>query len=189
LNEINLSDVLDVALTGLGVGFCVANGWIAVQFLQFLKRRPTALLTWPGRKPPYYGVFLPFGVVFGILLFVKLVVQRQGIETGFSEAMMLLYYAYLLPLSFRIKRGLYQEGIWTESRFVPYSKIGGLSWQEGREIKLVIIYRLRQRARQLNVPQEHYGEVRRLLRDKIDSDDLHFTMKTFDLGADEREMV
>jgi len=189
LNEINLSDVLDLALTGLGVGFCFANGWIAVQFVQFFRRRPTALLTWSGRKPQYYGVFLAFGVVFGILLFVKLVVQRQAIESGFAEAMMLLYYAYLWPLSFRIRRGLYQDGIWTESRFMHYSKIGGLSWREGREIKLVIIYRLRRLAQQLNVPHEHYGEVRRLLRDKIDSHDLRFTMKAFDLGADEREVV
>ncbi len=81
MNEINLSDVLDLALTGLGVGFCFANGWIGVQFVQFLRRRTTALVTWPGRKPPYYGVFLVFGVVFGILLFIKLVMQRQAVES------------------------------------------------------------------------------------------------------------
>ena len=44
-------------------------------------------------------------------------------------------------------------------------------------------------ARHLDVPQEHYGEVRRLLRDKIGAHDIHFTGKGFDLGSDEREMV
>jgi hypothetical protein len=43
--------------------------------------------------------------------------------------------------------------------------------------------------RYLDVPQEHYGEVRRLLRDKIAAHDIHFTGKGLDLGADEREMV
>ena len=189
MSEIGLSNALDVALAGLGFGFLGANFWIVLQFAQFYRYRATALVTWSARKPPYYGIFLGFGLVFGVLLVVKLVVQRQPLMSGFGESMMLLYYAYLWPMSFRIKRGLYEDGIWTESRFVPYAKIGGLSWREEREITLVIIYRLRSVARHLTVPQEHYGEVRRLLRDKIDSHDLHFTMKAFDLGGDERGVV
>ena len=189
MNDIDLSNLLNVALTVLGAGFLVANFLIVAQFLQFYRYRASAFVTWPGRKPPHYGVFLAFGVVFGLLLFFKLIVQRQPLTSGFGEAMMLVYYAYLWPVSFRIKRSLYEDGIWTESRFVPYAKIGGLSWKEGRQITLVIIYRLRSLARHLTVPQEHYGEVRRLLRDKIESHDLHFTMKAFDLGGDEREVV
>ncbi len=189
VNEIDLSNALDVALTGLGFGFLVANLWIAVQFLRFYRYRATALVSWSARKPPYYRIFLAFGGVFSVLLFVKFVVQGQPLMSGFGESMMLLYYGILWPLCFRIKRGLYEDGIWTDSRFVPYEQIGGLSWREGREITLVIIYRLRSLARHLAVPHEHYGEVRRLLRDKIDSHDLHFTMKAFDLGSDEREVV
>ena len=102
---------------------------------------------------------------------------------------MFLYYAYALPLSMRIGRGLYEGGIWAESGFVPYSKIGGLSWRDGREIELILIYRLRSLARPLAVPQVHYGEVRRLLRDKIASHDIHFTGKALDLGTDERNLV
>ncbi len=102
---------------------------------------------------------------------------------------MLLYYAYLRLMSLRIGRGLYEDGIWTESAFVSYSEIGGLSWREAREITLVVIYRLRTIARSLTVPHARYAEVRRLLRDRIASHDIHFTMKAFDLGADEREVV
>ena len=189
MNEIDLSNAPDVALTGLGFGFLVANLWIVVQFLRFYRYRATALVSWSARQPPYYPIFLGFGVVFTVLLFVKFVVRGQPLISGFGESMMLLYYGILWPLCFRIKRGLYAEGIWTDSRFVPYEQIGGLSWREGREITLVIIYRLRSVARHLAVPHEHYGEVRRLLRDKIDSHDLHFTMKAFDLGGDEREVV
>ena len=53
----------------------------------------------------------------------------------------------------------------------------------------MIIYRLRSLARRLTVPQAHYGEVRRLLRDKIAAHDIHFTGKALDLGADQRDVV
>ncbi len=120
MNELDLSNALDVALTGLGFGFLVANLWVVVQFLRFYRCRATALVTWPAKKPPYYGIFMGFGVVFGVLLLVKFVVRDQPLTSGFGESMMLLYYAYLWPMSFRIKRGLYDDGIWTDSRFVPY---------------------------------------------------------------------
>jgi hypothetical protein len=189
VSEIAFSNILAVALTALGVGFLIANLWIVIQLLQFYRYRASALLTWPARKPPYYRIFLGFGVVFGVLLVVKFVVRGQPLVSGFGELMMLFYYTYLWPMCFRIKRGLYENGIWTDSRFVPYEQIGGLSWKEEHELTLVIIYRLRSLARHLNVPRQHYGGVRRLLRDKIDSHDLHFTMKTFDLGGDEREVI
>ena len=43
--------------------------------------------------------------------------------------MMFIYYGYLLPLSTRIRRGLYQDGIWTDSGFMRYTEIGGLTWK------------------------------------------------------------
>ena len=43
---------------------------------------------------------------------------------------MLLYYGYLVPLSLRIGRGFYQDGVWMEDGFMPYANIGGLSWRE-----------------------------------------------------------
>ena len=45
--------------------------------------------------------------------------------------MMLIYYGYAMPLSLRIGRGFYEDGIWSDAGFVPYSKIGGLTWREG----------------------------------------------------------
>ena len=72
---------------------------------------------------------------------------------------------------------------------MPNAAIGGLSWREAKDITLVVIYRLRTVARPLSVPHKHYAEVRRLLRDRIASHQIHFTMKAFDLGSDEREVV
>ena len=50
----------------------------------------------------------------------------------FGETMMFVYYGYLLPLSTRIRRGFYADGIWADSRFMPYNEIGGITWREGR---------------------------------------------------------
>lgn len=101
---------------------------------------------------------------------------------------MLVYYAYALPLHFRIGRGLYADGIWSDSAFVPYASICGLSWREDTCITLVIILRVRRLARSLTVPQARYREVRRLLRDKIATHDIHFTGKMLDPGTDERNL-
>ena len=67
-----------------------------------------ALLIWPSPKPPYYGTALAIGVVLGCLVFFKIVVTHQQ---AFGETMMFIYYAYLTPLSRRIGRGFYQDGI------------------------------------------------------------------------------
>ena len=50
--------------------------------------------------------------------------------------MMFVYYGYLLPLSTRITRGLYADGVWTDSGFMPYAEIGGISWREGEPATL-----------------------------------------------------
>lgn len=187
--DLDLPTVLRVSLFALGIGFLAANLRILAQFVRYLRLRSTALVTWPGHTPPYYGFLLALGVVLGGLLFFKLIIQQRPPTAVFGEAMMFLYYAYLLPMSMRIGRGLYEDGIWAESGFVPYSVIGGFSWREEKEITLVIIYRLRSLVRRLVVPQAHYAEVRRLLRDKIAAHDIHFTLKSLDLGGDEREVV
>ena len=108
----------------------------------------------------------------------------------FGEAMMLLYYAYLGPLTLRIGRGFYQDGVWVDSGCMPYAAIGGLTWREEAEITLVVLPRMKRLAKLLAVPPQHYAEARRLLRDKIAGHDIHFTGKPLDLGAhDERDDV
>ncbi len=178
-----------VALFVLGVGFLAATLRIVFQFLRYRRFRRSALVTWPVETPATYPWMLALGVVAGILVFVKLVVQQQPPQRAFGEGMMLLYYAYAVPLRLKIGRGLYADGIWADADYIPYTKIGGLSWREGKTIRLVIIHRLRSLARSLTVPRAHYAEVRRLLRDKIAAHDIDFAAKTLDLGGDDRDRV
>jgi hypothetical protein len=57
-------------------------------------------------------------------------------------------------------------------------------------VALIITSRLRNLARRLIVPVNHYAAARRLLRDKIAKHDIHFTGGGLDLvGHDERDDV
>ena len=183
-----VQSILTLVLVLFGVGFLVANARLILEYIRFMRRRRGALLIWPSPKPPYYGVALAIGVVLGVLVYYKLVVLRRQV---FGEAMMFLYYAYLLPLNLRIRRGFYEDGIWADTSFIPYNEVGGISWREGEhQVTLIVISRLRNLARRLAVPMENYGAARRLLRDKIARHDIHFTGTGLDLGDhDERENV
>ena len=181
----------------LGAGFLVANARLGVQYLRFVKRRRRALLTWRGLKPPYYVMQLAIGVFLGVILIYN-VARVYRVYRGFrvdsrifGQAMMFLYYAYLFPLSRSIARGFYEDGIWTESAFVPYQDVGGITWREGEhEVVLVVTSRLRNLARRLIVPMSEYGGARRLLRDKIAKHDIHFSGTGLDLvDHDEREDI
>jgi hypothetical protein len=184
--------VLPRVLFWLGVGFLVANIRLLVQFLRFLRLRSSAVLTWPAGRPPYAVFFAALGGALGLIIIVKLGIQRMPPLDVFGESMMLVYYGYAAPLSWRIGRGFYRDGIWAESGFMKYSDIGGLTWREGEQeqVTLVLISRVRRLARRLRVPTELYGEARRLLRDRIATHDIHFAGQTLDLGGhDEREDV
>ncbi len=184
----NVGTILNTVLLVLGIGFLFANARLIVEYITFLRRRSTALLTWPSPRPPYYGVALAIGAVLGFLVVYKLVFLRQ---LAFGEQMMFVYYACLVPLSRRISRGFYADGIWADTSFIPYNEVGGISWREGEhQVTLIVISRLRNLARRLIVPVENYRAARRLLRDKIAAHDIHFTGTGLDLGQrDERDQA
>jgi len=108
---------------------------------------------------------------------------------AFGETMMFAYYAYLMPLSRRIGRGFYEDGIWADTAFIPYNEVGGISWREGEhQATLIVVSRLRNLARRLIVPGDKYGAAKRLLRDKINEHIIQFGGAGLDLGArDERD--
>lgn len=174
----------------LGVGFAAANLRLLVLFLRYLRLRRTAILTWPGPRPAYYGLLLGIGAVLGLLVLYNLAVLLRHPAQLFGETMMLIYYGYAVPLSVQIKRGFYEDGVWAEGGFVRYGDIGGLTWREGPPPTLVLSYRERPIARRLLIPPQHYAEARRLLRDRMEAHELHFTGKALDLGLrDEREDI
>lgn len=182
----------------LGIGFLVANIRVGIDALRFLRRRSSALLTWRGPRPRYYGLQLALGVVLGVLLVFDILrymraapaLRPRFAPQVFGVGMMFVYYGYLVPLSWRFGRGFYADGIWSETGFVPYWRIGAVSWREGEEIALVIVSRLRNLARRLIVPGMHYGAARRLLREKIAAHDIQLIHTGLELGAhDERDDV
>jgi hypothetical protein len=170
----------------VGAWFLIANARLLIEYIRFLRRRPGALLVWPSPKPRQYGLMLGLGVASGILIFVEVVFLRGP---SFGETMMFVYFGYLLPLSRRIGRGFYRDGIWADAAFIPYNEVGGISWREAEhDVSLVVISRLQNFARRLAVPLEHYGASRRLLRDKIGDHEIHFSGTGLDLGGhDERD--
>jgi hypothetical protein len=180
--------LLTGALLLLGVGFLVANLRLLLEYVRFRNRRMAALLVWPSPRPPNDSVVLGLGVVLGLLVFYKLVVLHRQ---AFGETMMFLYYAYVQPLSRRIGRGFYEDGIWADAEFIPYQEVGGISWREGeREVTLIVISRLRNLARRLTVPGDKYGAARRILRDKIGDQAIRLGGAGLNLGAhDDREDV
>lgn len=193
----NVQRLLTGTLLVLGAGFLIANALRIAEYLRFLKRRHGAVLTWKAAKPPYYWTGIGIGVVLGVLVLIKLWMYRGAFRRGdfsrypFGEAMMFLYYAYVTPLTARIRRGFYEDGIWADQAFIPYHEVGGISWREGEhQITLIVISRLRNLARRLIVPGDKYGAARRLLRDKIGHHEIQFHGTGLDLGAhDERDQA
>ena len=170
-----------------GLGFCGANLKVAYDLVRFRRRRDHALLVWKGEKPRFYGLSLGIGVVLGVLLVFRVVVQHRPMSQLFGEIMMFLYYGYAFPLSQRIERGVYEDGIWSDGGFLSWTQISALSWREGDRITLLIVSRLRAVARRLDVPGHLYGQVRRLLRDRVQAHDIHFGGMGLDLGSREEQ--
>ena len=182
--------LLPYVLVSLGVGFLVANIRALAEFLRFLRLRREALLIWPGPPPPFYGLMVALGLPLALLLIVKVFFLPRTFMQLFGEAMMFVYFAGAVPLSRRIARGFYANGVWSEHGFIPYHQIGGIAWRDGTPATLLLISRVRDLARPLLVPDAYYGAVRRLLRDKIGAHDIMFAGAALDLGGhDEREDV
>jgi hypothetical protein len=158
--------------------------------LRAWRMRRDGLLTWPGPRPRFYGVTLFIGVVFGLLVLLEVFVLRRSPGYWIFDLMMLVYYGYLLPLSSRIRRGFYEQGVWADSGYVAFGDIASLSWRELGGITLMIVPRGRRSVHRLGVPQQFYAEARRLLRDRIKAHEIEFAPAALGLDThDGREDV
>ncbi len=178
---------LERLLLVLGLGFLVADLRAVVDHLRYWKRRRTALLLWPALDPPFFSLQLIIGGTLGLLMAYNLLFRVTAAEELFGEGMMFVYYAYAVPLAHRVERGFFRDGIWTDSAFLPYDRVGAVSWREEPEPVLLLADRERARALRLVVPGELYGAVRRVLRDLMDRGTIHFSRPGLDLGIREEK--
>ncbi len=167
-----LAGTLRQALVALGVLFVLVNLRVGAQLLAWWRLRRDVVLSWPGPKPPFYAINLAIGVMLGVILLITAYRMPRSYSSLFGVAMMFTYYGYLLPLSTRIRRGLYRDGIWTDSGYMSYREVGGLTWRG--ENTLVLASRQKTLARRLSVPGPHLGEVRHLLREEIGRHTIEF---------------
>jgi hypothetical protein len=173
-----------------GFGFLVANIKLGASLVAYRRRMRSALLIWPGDKPKYYGFSLALGVILGVLLMIEAFVLDRSPRSIFGEAMMFLYYGYAFPLSTRIRRGFYGDGVWSDSGFMKWSEISAVSWKEDPAVTLVLISHVQSIARPLKVPGHLYGQARRVLRDRIQTHDIHIGGAGLDLGTrDDRDAI
>jgi len=166
-----------------GLGFLVANLKLGASLWAYRRRLKSALLVWEGPKPKYFGFSLALGVILGLLLIIEAFVLRRSPRSIFGEAMMFLYYGYTFPLSTRIRRGFYGDGIWSDSGFMKWSDISAVSWKEESGVTLVLISHARNIARRLEIPGNLYGQARRLLLDRIKAQDIQMKGTGLDLGS------
>jgi hypothetical protein len=184
-----VGDPLGTLLFLFGAGFLVANLVTACVCLRDWRRRKQAVLAW--RMPPTRYAALPIliSAALGILIVYKLAVLEWPVSRLFGEAMMLTYYGYLYPLSLRLKRGFFEQGVRFDRGFARWEDITGLTWHHEGPPVLVAAHK-RQQAGRLTVPLEYLGAARRILRDRIAAHQIRFTPGPLDLGGhDEREDV
>jgi len=185
-----LQVLLQRILFFFGIGFLIANLVVIADLIRFRIRRKSALLTWEGDKPRFYGFSLALGVMLGLLFVFKLFVQHRPIQTLLGESMMFVYYGYALPLSTKIARGFYRDGIWSDTGFLRWGQISAVSWKEEGHITLVVISHFKNIAKRLEIPGNLYGQARRLLRDQIKAHAIHIGGTGLDLGSrDEADAV
>jgi hypothetical protein len=178
---------LERLLFVLGLGFLVADARAVASHLLYWKRRPGALLLWPASYPPFFSLQLILGATLGLLLAYNLLFRVAPPEELFGEGMMFVYYVYAVPLANRVERGFYRDGVWTDSGYLPYHRIGSISWREEEQPVLLLADRDGARARRLIVPGQLYGAVRRLLRDLMSNRSIHFSRPGLDLGIREEK--
>lgn len=166
-----MDNALDLSFAALTVLFTIWNAIYLKRLFDYRRIRAKGELTWYPARPWFYGMCLGIGFFLTSLTLVSIFVLSRPLLSVVAQGLMALYYAVLFPLSFRIERGFYATGIWTEAGFVPYGKIRALDWLERPEIVLVLrsdAGPLKPTYTRLRVPGDRYGQARRILASHID---------------------
>lgn len=165
-----------------GIGFLLANLQLARELVRYHRRKRSALLVWSRPRPRYYRMNLLIGVILGLLLAAEILLKRPGYSL-FGEAMMFIYYVGLFPPATRIARGFYQDGVWSDTGFMPWAEISAVSWRDEGSVTLMLVSHGKSIARRLEVPGPQYGEARRVLLDRVKAHDIHIGGAGLNLGT------
>jgi hypothetical protein len=185
-----MDDLLALSFVALALVFAIWNTIAIVQQLAYRRIRPSAELTWLPDRPWFYNLCLGIGFFMVSLTAISIFLLERPLMTEVAQALMAIYYTIFFPLSFRIRRGLYATGIWTEGGFVPYSRIRALDWIEKPSVVLVaktdgVFNAFNEGYRRLPVPGELFGQARRVLASHIEDHSL--TVRKSVLGLTDTE--
>ena len=183
-----MNNVLEVAFVFLAGLFAVWNLMAFRAYFLYLQLAGTAELTWYMPRPWFYSLAQGIGALMVLLTAFSLFILDRSWIIVLSQALMAAYYIVLLPLSVKVRRGFYSQGIWLDRAFVPYDQICTLCWKEHPNIVLMVTKKKDYLSRDylLNVPGDKYGEVRRILAGHIKDQTL--TIKHSVLGLSDKEM-
>jgi hypothetical protein len=158
--------VLTFVLASLGVYFSVLLGRGLAGYLRFRRVRATALITWPAPRPAHFRFLVLLGVLSAAVAALNGFMQRP-FHHVLSQGVMSLYFILMVPLSARIRLGLYRDGVWADAGFLSWAEIGRMAFRETPEIVLLLLPRGGSPSFRLPVPPAEYGAVRKTLEEKV----------------------
>jgi len=158
--------IVSLGLVGLGVYFTVQLLRGLLRYQRFRRLWPTALTTWETTRPPQAGWLVSLGIVGGLLALLNGWLQRPPLHV-YGLAVMSAYFLIMVPLALRIRPGLYEDGVWADGGFLPWSEIARVAFVESPQIVLLLVPRRGGRSQRLAVPPGEYGEVRKHLHEKM----------------------
>jgi hypothetical protein len=167
MSGISNETILTLGLLGMAVYFSVLMARGLAGYLQFRRIRPTALLTWPGRRPPYFGFLLALGIVSALLAVLNASLHRP-FHHVYAQGVMAVYFTLMVPLSTRINLGFYRDGVWADTGWLPWEQIRRLAFRETPELTLILLPRSGAKGSfRLPVPPAEYGAVRKMIEEKV----------------------
>jgi len=164
--------IVGAGLAFLGVYFTIQLARGFMRYQRFREVRPTALATWPLPRPPQAAWLLGLGVLGGFLALLNGWLQRPVLHV-YGLAVMSAYFLTMVPLALRVRPGLYRDGVWADADFLRWDDIARIAFVETPQIVLLLVPRRGGRSHRLAVPPDEYGEVRKLLQEKMKTGALH----------------
>ena len=158
--------ILGLVFAGLGLYFGVLLLRGLAGYFRFLRLLPTALLTWPVPRPRAASMLFGLGLVSTAITILNGYMARPLYHVV-SLGLMALYFMLMVPLTGRIRLGLYESGVWADAGFLPWSRIARMAFQEDPDIVLILLPRGASGSFRLPVPPDEYGAVRKLIEEKV----------------------